>query len=243
VQQLLLQPTVTVHSFFKNFYWIFLNLHFKCYPLSWFPLWKLPIPSLLHPASMRVLPHPLRLPVLAFPYTGASNPLKPLLPLMSNKSILCICGRSPGSLHVYSLVGGPVPGSSEGSGLLTLLLTPMGCKPSQLLQTLLKLLHWVPCAQSNGWLLASDSVFFMLWQSLSADNHIRLLLASSSWHLQSCLGLVAVYGSPGEAVSVWPFLQSLHHTLHSSTRGYFFLFLFFLFLNYIFSSFIFQMLS
>jgi hypothetical protein len=33
-----------------------------------------------------------------------------LLPLMVNKVILChICSRSPRSLHVYSLVGGPVP--------------------------------------------------------------------------------------------------------------------------------------
>jgi hypothetical protein len=54
----------------------------------------------------------------------------PLLPLMSNKAILChICSQSHGSLHVYSLVGGPVPGNSRGSGRLTLLLPPWGCKP------------------------------------------------------------------------------------------------------------------
>jgi hypothetical protein len=48
-----------------------------------------------------------------------------LLTLMSNKAILChICGQSHGSLHVYSLVGGPVPGSSRGFGWLPLLLPP-----------------------------------------------------------------------------------------------------------------------
>ena len=37
-----------------------------------------------------------------------------LLSLMSNKVILChIYGQSHGSLHVYSLVGGPVPGVKD----------------------------------------------------------------------------------------------------------------------------------
>jgi hypothetical protein len=41
----------------------------------------------------------------------------PLLPLMSNKAILCyICNWSHASLHVYSLFGGPNPGSSCGVG-------------------------------------------------------------------------------------------------------------------------------
>ena len=47
----------------------------------------------------------------------------PLLSLMSNKVILrYICSWSHGSLQVYSLVGGLVPGSSEGSGWFILLL-------------------------------------------------------------------------------------------------------------------------
>jgi hypothetical protein len=46
----------------------------------------------------------------------------PLLPLMPDKAILCyICSWSHGSLHVYSLVGGLVPGSSGRSGWLILL--------------------------------------------------------------------------------------------------------------------------
>jgi hypothetical protein len=50
-----------------------------------------------------------------------------------------------------SLVAGLVPGSSTGSGLLTLLLSP-GCKPLQFLQSLLQILHQGPWAQFNGWL-------------------------------------------------------------------------------------------
>jgi hypothetical protein len=76
-----------------------------------------------------------------------------LLPLMSNKAILChICSHCHGYLHVYSLIGGPVPGSSGGSGLWTLLFPLWGCKPTQFLQFLLQFLHWEPHAQSNDWL-------------------------------------------------------------------------------------------
>jgi hypothetical protein len=67
---------------------------------------------------------------------------------------------------------------------LTLLFLPWGCKHPQLLQSLLQLLHWGPCVQSNGWLPASISVFVRLWQSLSGDSHIRLPSANTCWHLQ-----------------------------------------------------------
>ena len=42
----------------------------------------------------------------------------PLFPLILNKAILCyICVWSHGSFHLYSLVGGLVPGSSGGGGI------------------------------------------------------------------------------------------------------------------------------
>jgi hypothetical protein len=64
-----------------------------------------------------------------------------LLPQMSNKVILChICGQHHRPLHVYSLVGDPVPRSSGMSGQLSLLLPPCGCKLPQLLQSLLPFL-------------------------------------------------------------------------------------------------------
>jgi hypothetical protein len=73
------------------------------------------------PPTHRLLPsHP------GIPLHWGIEPLQdqePFLPLMSNKAILChICSWSHGSLHVYSLVGGPVPRSSGGSSRLTLLL-------------------------------------------------------------------------------------------------------------------------
>jgi hypothetical protein len=117
----------------------FLYLHFKYFPLSRPPLQK--PPSYL-PASMRMLPlHLLPPSHPGIPLHWAIEHLQAqglCLPLMSNKAILChICCRSHGSLHVYILVGGPVPGSSGGSGQLTLLLSPWGCKPPKLLQFLL----------------------------------------------------------------------------------------------------------
>ena len=143
--------------------------------------YPIPPPS----ASMRVLPHPLLSSRHSIPlHWGIKHPQAQgsLLPLMSNKtpSTATLCRRSHGSLHGYSLVGGPVPGSSRGSGRLTLLLFSGCYNPHQLLQSLLQLLHRGPCAQSNGWLQASNPVFVRLWQSLSGGSHIRLLSVSTS---------------------------------------------------------------
>ena len=78
--------------------------------------------------------HPLLLPGLGIPLHWGIKPSQdqgPLLPLMIDKAILCcICGCSCGSLHVYSLVGGLVPGSSGSTGWFILLFLLWGCKPS-----------------------------------------------------------------------------------------------------------------
>ena len=76
--------------------------------------------SLFHlfpPTSMKGFPYPSTpfLPLCHSLTLGHQKPSSqgPLLPLMSNKAILGhICGPSHGSLHVYSLVVGPVPWSS-----------------------------------------------------------------------------------------------------------------------------------
>ena len=119
----------------------FLYLHFKFYPLSWFPERKppTPFPSNCSPT------HPLLLPCPGIPLhwgIGPSHDQGPLLSLMSNKAILCyICSWS----HGYSLVGGLLPGSSGGTGWLILLFLQWGCKPLQLLRSFLQLLRWEPC--------------------------------------------------------------------------------------------------
>jgi hypothetical protein len=85
-------------------------------------------PILPPPASVRVFPqptHPLPLLSPGIPLLWDIKPSQvqgPLLPLMPDKVILCyICSWGLGSLHVDSLVGGLVPGSSGGSGWLMLL--------------------------------------------------------------------------------------------------------------------------
>jgi hypothetical protein len=104
----------------------FLYLHFKCYLLSWFPLQK-PVSPPLFPCSPT---HPLLLPGPGIPLYWGLEPSQdqgPLLPLMINKAILCyICSWSHGSLHVYSLVGGLVPGSSGGHWLVHIVVPSMG---------------------------------------------------------------------------------------------------------------------
>jgi hypothetical protein len=108
-----------------------------------------------------------------------------------NTIILCyICSCSHGPPHVYSLIGGLVPGrfflGGRGSDWLILLFFLWGCKPLQLLQFFSYLLHWVPHAHSDGWLWEATSIFVRLWQSLSVDSYIRLLAVSTCLlkHLQ-----------------------------------------------------------
>jgi hypothetical protein len=68
------------------FYIFFISIS-NVFPFPGLPLGS-PLPYPLSPASMRVLPYPPThscLPALAFSYSGASNTLRPLLPLMFNK--------------------------------------------------------------------------------------------------------------------------------------------------------------
>jgi hypothetical protein len=54
--------------------------------------------------------------------------------LMASKAILCyICIWNHESLHVYSLIGGLVPGNSGGTGWFILFFLLWGCKLPQLL--------------------------------------------------------------------------------------------------------------
>jgi hypothetical protein len=93
------------------------------------------------------IPYPLPLPLVPNPPTPIPRPgiplywgkepskdLGPLLPLMTNKAILFyICSWSHESHHVYSLIGGLVPRSSEGTDLFILMFLLWGFRPLQLL--------------------------------------------------------------------------------------------------------------
>jgi hypothetical protein len=82
-------------------------------------LWK---SSPLMPSSLLLLinlPTP-EIPGLGIPPTWDTEPSwnqGPLLPLMTDKAILCcICSWSYKYLHEYSLLGGLIPGSSGDTG-------------------------------------------------------------------------------------------------------------------------------
>jgi hypothetical protein len=114
-------PLDNLHFLFLNiieimalFFYLF-TLHILS-PFLFFPP-QTPLPNLPLPASMKVFPPhqpSISLHLGIEPPQDQGSPL----PLMPNKAILCyICSWGHGSLHVYSLVGGLVPGSSVvGSG-------------------------------------------------------------------------------------------------------------------------------
>jgi hypothetical protein len=142
------------------------------------------------PTSMRVLPYPLPSSCPDIPLHWRMEHPRAQGPLLQQGHPLTHMWPVSWVSPCVFLVGGPVPRSSRGSGLLTLLLPPWGCKSPH---SLLQFLHRGPCVQSNGWLKASAFVFVRHWHHLSGNSHIRLLSASTSRHLQY-LSLVAVYG-------------------------------------------------
>jgi hypothetical protein len=117
-----------------------------------FPLCKAPIIFPIPLASMRVLPPPTHshLTTLVSPYSGASSLHRtnglPSHWCPTRLSSATSAARAMGTLNVYSLIGGLVPWSSEGSGWFVLLFFLCGCIPLQLLQSSLQLLHWGPCS-------------------------------------------------------------------------------------------------
>jgi hypothetical protein len=139
------------------------------------------------PASMRALPIcPLLSSCPGIPlHCDIKHPQDqvPLLPLMFNKAIVChICGQSHGFLHVYSLVGDRVPRSSGGLVCWHCCSLCGAANPLTSFSSFYNTSIRNPCAQSNGWLQSSASVFVRLWQSLSRDSHIRIPSARTSWH-------------------------------------------------------------
>jgi hypothetical protein len=98
---------------------------------------------------------------------------------------------------------------------LILLLPPWGYKNPHLIQSLLQYLHQgLPC--SIQWL--AETVHICICQALAEPLRRYLYQASISKHLlastmESRFGVCIRDGSPGAAVSGWPILKSLLHTL------------------------------
>jgi hypothetical protein len=130
--------------------------------LSPFPVFPPETPYLIltPPASMRVFTHPLLPPHPAIPLHWGIEPSQdqgPLLSLMTDMVILCyICDWSHGSLYVYSLVSGLVPGSYGGVWLVHIVV-PLIELQLPLAPSVLSPLLGTPC--SVQWLGASICLY------------------------------------------------------------------------------------
>ena len=110
--------------YFSLFIGYYLYLNFKCYPISSFlssnPL-SHPSSSCLMSVFLSTTTHSHLTSLELHLGIKPSQDQGPLLPLMPYKAIFCfIFNWRHGFLHVYSLFGCLVPGSSGGSGWLTL---------------------------------------------------------------------------------------------------------------------------
>jgi hypothetical protein len=109
-------------------------------PTSAFPPWHFPTLGHQTPSGQRAIPHWCPTRISSATYAAGTM------------------GSS-----VCTLVGGPVPKELQEVWPIDTVAHPWGCKPPQLLQSLLQLIHQGPQAQSNGWQRASTSVFVRLW--------------------------------------------------------------------------------
>ena len=109
---------------------------------------------------------------------------------------------------MYSLVGGLLPGRSEGNGwfILLFLLWSYETSSAPLVFSLAPSLGTLCLVQ---WL--TESIHFRIYQALvepARDIYIRLLSASTCWHPQECLGLDPQVGQSLDGLSF-----SLYSTL------------------------------
>jgi hypothetical protein len=117
---------------------------------------------------------------------------------------------------MYTLVGSPVPGSSGGSGQLTLLLPPWGWNPFSSFSPFSNSFIGDPC--SIQWLV--ESTHLCICQALAESLTTQLYQAPINKYflastIMSGFGDCVWDGTPGGAISWWLFLQSFLHTLSS----------------------------
>jgi len=193
-------------------------LHFKCYPL--FPLYH-PPPPLLSPFFSplflwnRMLPLPptySHLRPLIFLYTMEMS----FLLLMPDNAILCyICDWSHGPIPVYSLVCGLVPGSSGGVWFVDIVVL-MGF-PTPSVPSVLSLTPPLVSLCLVQWFAAS--ILICISKALAKPLRRHPCQVPVNKHFLASAIVMTGFGgciwdeSPDRAVSGWPLLQSLLHSL------------------------------
>jgi hypothetical protein len=211
-----------MYSFLLLFCFIdyFIYLHFKCCSPSQFLLHKPPFqPSPCFYEGTPPPTHPLLPYCPSIPLHWGIDSLQdqePPIPLMPDANLCHTCSWSHESLHVYSLVGGLVTGSSEGGGvwLVDIVVLPMGLQfPSAPSVFSLTPVLGYPCS-----VRLAVSIHICIGQVLAEPLREQPYHAPVSKHflasaIVSGFGVCRWDGSPGEAVSRWPFLKSLLHSL------------------------------
>jgi len=186
-------------------------LYFKCYPL--FPPLPYPFPLLpwrcfhSHPPTPTSMPrhHPT-------PRRGAFTWPRTFPPIDAGQCHpLPHMWWSHGSLHVYSLVAGLVPGSSGEAWLVLPMVLQTPSAPSVF--SLTPPLE-APC--SDQWLAASILICISRALVEPLRRHPYQAPVSKHFLVSAIVAGFGAYiwdGSPGGAVSGWPFLQSTLHSL------------------------------
>jgi hypothetical protein len=162
----------------------FLYLHFKCYPLSRFPLSQKP------PSSS-----PLPLLLCGCSSTHPPTPTSPpLIPLHWRIYRAFIGPRTSSSIddwqghHLLHMQLEPCvlfgwwfsPWELWGVWLIDIVVLPVGLKTPSAPSVHSLNPPLGPCTQCNGWLWAANSVLVRLWQGLLGHSYIRHLSANIS---------------------------------------------------------------
>ena len=129
---------VLIWNFSNIFIGYFLYIHFKCYPLSWFPLWKTPSP---YPPSPCLPTQPLQLPGPGIPPTLSHRTFigqsaSPHIDVYLGHSVLYM--QLEPRVSPYVLFGWWFsPWELWGYWLVHIVVPPIGLQPLQLLHSLL----------------------------------------------------------------------------------------------------------
>jgi hypothetical protein len=126
----------------------------------------------------------------------------PPLPLMTNKAILhYICSWSHGSVHIYTLVGGLVPGSSGSIQLVDIIVLPMGLQSTS-----------SPSVEQSFW--NTFAVIILIWYNFSLWGvELTLIVRDylNSWHSGyyfSMVELLTVHWCAVPSFWHWPLLST-----------------------------------
>ena len=165
-------------------------LHFKCYPLSQFPLQKSTILSHLPPLPKpnTLIPGP---GILLYRGVEPSQDQGLLLPLMTDQAIFCYKYRQSHKFHhVFSLNGDIVPRSSKGNCQFILISLLMGLQ-SPSAPWILSLAPSLGTLCSLQWMTVS--IHYCICQALARASQQTAIFGSCQLNLAGICNSVSVW--------------------------------------------------